>query len=270
MVFHSDVVLVQFRIPRRETASKCIRDLGTENPTERDARASRSGRGPMRFLLERNGASPLHVGERLASAGFRLVDAHAHVRFTKPQAFKSEKPYRLVTFVFAKDGETAKGGVAGVFRTFARRRYEYVTVNEGGDDGRSVIAVLCKTVADRAVQLARLDDEEAGSFGIVVSRAVRKEERQPKVPQPVAAAPVPTAPKKTPQGAASARASRFERWPQWSSSSSDPAKPQGQPASTRTGEEKTPAVARTPASLVHLERLKTFGVQPIWARPKLV
>jgi len=174
----TSLVLVQFRQKVGASVPEGVRDLGTETDLARDERARRGAdKGPMRTLLERNGASPAKVTGRLLNAGLRLVDAHAQVRYTHAGEFHTERPYRLVTFVFSK-GEVAQGPTADAFATFARRRYEYVTAKVGmNDDGQPIVCIVCKMVANPATQLRYLEDPEAEVFGLAVSRAVPKRDR---------------------------------------------------------------------------------------------
>jgi hypothetical protein len=183
MSFSTDyaVALVQFRIPGVNEIPERIRDLGAESAEEREARVARyEAKRPMTTLLERNGASIVRIRRLLEGVGFKLSHAYAHQRRTQETQFKGEKPYTLVTFVFARDGRSDPKLLA-LFERYAKRRYEYVVARRSDDSGEAMFVMTAKTPASPAAELERIEDEGAESFGLTVTRAVRKEWRNGKM-----------------------------------------------------------------------------------------
>ena len=190
--------LIQFRLPGRNDVPEGIRYLGEETADGRGERLERYERmGPMDPVLERNGAFVAESYNRLATAGFLLVDAFAQTRDSLKSDWKNSKPYTLVTFVFDRDRPLARSRVIDAFGAFGRSRYEYVSVKRSVARDRPLICLICKTIAKPAVELKDIEDGEAAAFGIAVSKAVRKEDRlqQANLPEAgVKAAPNDVAP----------------------------------------------------------------------------
>lgn len=181
MSFPYNVALVQFREPGRNRVPEGIRYLGVETEAAEEARREENGRkSPMTVLVERNGASLVHAMARLAREGLALSHAYAQQRYTIETEHKGSKPYTLTTFVFLSGGQAANGPLVEMFEVAARRRYEYVKASEGTSDaGEAMLCLSAKTTANRAAELKYLDDAEADTYGIAVSKAVRKEDRKP-------------------------------------------------------------------------------------------
>ncbi|MBU6321748.1 MAG: hypothetical protein KGI78_02860 [Patescibacteria group bacterium] len=181
MSFHKyEAALVQFRIPGTAAPPDGVIDLGMESyEASADRRETHSREEPLTTLLSRDGASLVGVPTRLANAGLVLERAYAERRHTGSTEHRASKIYTLITFIFRKGGTPPEDdALLGSLELLARERQNYVKVSEGFNRERvATVHIMGKTPASNAVELKDIEDAEAEAYGILVTRAVRKEDR---------------------------------------------------------------------------------------------
>jgi hypothetical protein len=211
MSFSTLTVLVQFRLPTGCQIPPGIPLRPAEDYASRALREQSNEHRQFSPVLERNGASLAGTPELLLSAGYRLVEASVQQR-TKSRKFQPSKVYFLLTFVFSKEGEH-KSDLLEELRCFSAARYEFLkVVRNESDVNNAILSIVGTTPTGQAVELKQKEDAEASAYGIVVSKAVPKDERtgqgaavQPKIaPAPkqkkvarTVASTAPTGPVKT-------------------------------------------------------------------------
>jgi hypothetical protein len=172
--YNYDVVLAQFREPGEARVPAGI-ELSEESPQAGEERCRKNAaRGPMTDLVKCNGASFEKLRKRLAQGNYGIDRAYAQVR----RSGKDLKPCTLVTFVFLKGAPQAPRELEDLFAAFSRRRYEYAQASKGADhSGKPMLVLLAKTTARPAVELEKVEDRNASVYGIVITKAIRKDKR---------------------------------------------------------------------------------------------
>jgi hypothetical protein len=176
MSFSTSTVLVQFRLPLGYQIPKGVSVRPNEDYASRALREQSNEHRQFAPVLERNGASLAGTPELLLSAGYRLVEASVQQR-TKPRQLKPSKVYLLLSFVFSKEGEH-QSSLLEELRHFTAARYEFLKiVRNESEVNNAVLSIVGTTPTGQAVELKQKEDAEAAAYGIVVSRAVPKDER---------------------------------------------------------------------------------------------